>query len=467
MCGIFSAFSTDKKLLADVANKQNLIINNIQRRGPDQSTVKIGENFVAIHTLLSMTGLRTQPIETPKSMLIFNGEVYNHFKKYSNNYNDADFIVQQVEKNGLESFKNFDGEFAIVLYSRKENQLILATDPFATKPLYYSLGKNFCFVGSYESTVKIATSKRLIKQVPSNRIIQIDLKSFKILNTSHISNFDFTNQKNKSFQQWSKAFQKALIKRTFNTKHRTYVSLSSGHDSGLIAAELINLKIPFHAYIMTYLEDQEIIEKRIKILKANKITFDIIEPSREEWKRMKSFVKNNIDPYLLVNPESTFQNYDDPRIHMIPGTISACLINERARKENRLISLSGQGGDEIYSDYYNEYTYSRMSELKGNWQNVNSPWKNFSGGWNKVFLGATERVSGLFGVEARYPLLDSEVVQEFLNLDPTLKAKYYKSPMTNRLMELDFPFHFKKFGFAGFKDDSLSTKPAPHKYVNK
>jgi asparagine synthetase B (glutamine-hydrolysing) len=461
MCGVFAAFSSDKKFLNKVASLQDSIIQTIQKRGPDKSTVEIGENFVVIHTLLSMTGFRTQPIKTDKSMLIFNGEVYNDFMNYTNDFNDADYIALKFEKKGAAAFEKFDGEFAIVLYSKKDNQLFLATDPFATKPLYFKLGKDFCLAGSYQTTVEAAGGEGGIEQIPSNRLIQIDLNNFKIVKTSHLVNFNFKKQTNKSFATWSKAFQKALVKRTLNTKHRAFVGLSSGHDSGLIAAELINLKIPFHAYIMTYLEDQEIIKERIRILKENKITFDIVVPSSEDWLRMKKFVKENIDPYQLVNKESKFQNYADPRIHMIPGTISGCLINEKARLENRLISLSGQGGDEIYADYYNEFTYSRMSELKGNWENINSPWKNFSGGWNQVFLGANERVSGLFGIESRYPFLDFEVVQEFLDLDPKLKAKYYKSPITNRLLELKFPFHYKKFGFAGFKDDTLSTKPAP------
>ncbi len=460
MCGIFAAFSSDKKLLAEVTSLQDSIINTIQKRGPDKSTVELGENFVAIHTLLSMTGYRTQPIKTDESMLVFNGEVYNDYRNYTNDFNDADYIVSQFEKKGPAAFKNFDGEFAIVLHSKEDNQLFLATDPFASKPLYFKLGKDFCLAGSYETTIKAAGGQGSIERIPSNKLIQIDLNSFKIVKITPLARFYFTKQVNQSFNDWTKVFQKALIKRTFNTKHRAFIGLSSGHDSGLIAAELINLGIPFHAYIMTYLEDQEIIKERIRILKEHNLTFDIVEPSKEEWQKMKKFVEENIDPYQLVNNESTFQNYDDPRIHMIPGTISGSLINERARKDNRLISLSGQGGDEIFADYYNEYTYSRMSELKGNWENIKSPWKNFSGGWNQVFLGANERVSGLFGIESRYPFLDFEVVQEFLNLDPKLKSKYYKAPMTNRLLELKFPFHYKKFGFAGFRDDTLSTKPA-------
>ena len=96
-----------------------------------------------------------------------------------------------------------------------------------------------------------------------------------------------------------------------------------------------------------------------------------------------------------------------------------------------------------------------MSELKGKWHGVKGPWRNFYGGWNKVFLGGNERISSLFGIESRYPFLDFNVVQEFINLLPKLKSNYYKAPITNRLNELNFPFHPKKFGFAGFNDKSL------------
>lgn len=458
MCGIFGAFSSTKNLNKVSSNKKQ-IIKTIERRGPDKTTLVKGKNFIAIHSLLSMTGSRIQPIITDKLLLIFNGEIYNDVGKYNSYYNDADLIVKKILEKGNSGFCDLDGEFAICILLFDSNKLLLATDPFGTKPIYYQLTKNSCLVGSYESTIKNSGIEGNIVQIPANTLVEIDLSYYRINNMQKIKPFNFSNQNKKSFKAWNTAFQKSLIKRTAS-RHKSFVSLSSGHDSGVIAAELINLKIPFYAYIMTYLEDIDIINQRIKILKKNKITFEIISPSKQKWNSMKAFVKRHIDSYKLINPESTFQNYDDPNIHKIPGTISASLINQIARKEGRLISLSGQGGDEIFADYYNEFTYSRMSELKGNWHGVKSPWKNFSGGWNRVFLGSSERISGLFGIESRYPLLDFTVVQEFLNLHPDLKSKYYKAPITNRLMELKFPFHLKKFGFAGYQDESLSTKPA-------
>lgn len=88
--------------------------------------------------------------------------------------------------------------------------------------------------------------------------------------------------------------------------------------------------------------------------------------------------------------------------------------------------------------------------MKGNWENVTGPWKNFYGGWNRLFLGGNERISGHFGIETRYPYLDFDVVQEYLNLHPKLKQQTYKAPITNRLSELGFPQHERKLGFAGF-----------------
>jgi len=56
------------------------------------------------------------------------------------------------------------------------------------------------------------------------------------------------------------------------------------------------------------------------------------------------------------------------------------------------------------------------------------------------YLAKEEYVSGSFGLEARYPYLDKDVVQEFLNLTPRLKNIMYKSVIDNFLTEHGFPF---------------------------
>lgn len=49
-------------------------------------------------------------------------------------------------------------------------------------------------------------------------------------------------------------------------------------------------------------------------------------------------------------------------------------------------------------------------------------------------------MGGSFGLETRYPFLDVALVQEYLNLKPELKNKFYKSPITNYLMKYKYPF---------------------------
>lgn len=456
MCGIFFAISQDHLLIDNISSKRKNISKTIVRRGPDKLSTLKDKNFFAIHTLLSMTGLREQPLITKNSMILFNGEVYNHYLKYNFKYSDTDFVAEKIESLNETAFKKFDGEFAICAYLFNQNKLLLATDPFATKPLYFQLGKNYCIAGSYDTTVSAANRKEPVEQVPANTLIEIDLNKFKIRSKTIIRPFDFTYSEVKSFDKWNKAFQKALVKRTFSTRHRVFLGLSSGHDSGLMAAEMIKRKIPFHAYIMTYLEDKDVINERIKILKKNKVSYEIVDPNLKSWKRMTKFIEKNAEPYQLINSEDSFRNYKNPDYKKAPGYIASALIFEKARKEGKIISLSGQGGDEIYADYYNPSSNSRMSQLKGKWDNISSPWKNFYGGWNRVFLGGTERIAGLFGIEARYPFLDFDLVQEFINLHPSLKSLYYKSPLTNRLTELGFPYHLRKFGFAGFKDPEIT-----------
>ena len=57
------------------------------------------------------------------------------------------------------------------------------------------------------------------------------------------------------------------------------------------------------------------------------------------------------------------------------------------------------------------------------------------------YLAKEEYVSGMHGVETRYPFLDKKVVQEFLWLDHNLKNSQYKSVIDNYFVENNYPFN--------------------------
>ena len=51
-----------------------------------------------------------------------------------------------------------------------------------------------------------------------------------------------------------------------------------------------------------------------------------------------------------------------------------------------------------------------------------------------------EYICGTFGIEARYPFLDKQVVQEFLSLSHHIKNSQYKSSILNYLKLNNYPF---------------------------
>ena len=65
-------------------------------------------------------------------------------------------------------------------------------------------------------------------------------------------------------------------------------------------------------------------------------------------------------------------------------------------------------------------------------------------------------ISGLFGIEGRYPFLDSELVQEFLSITSKLKNYKYKNCIANFLDIENYPYEENvKIGFGANKASKI------------
>jgi asparagine synthetase B (glutamine-hydrolysing) len=123
-----------------------------------------------------------------------------------------------------------------------------------------------------------------------------------------------------------------------------------------------------------------------------------------------------------------------------------------AIKDRKKILLSGQGADEIFSDYgfggIKKYKHSNFGGLFPNDLSKIFPWPSFFNSSMESYLAKEEYVAGSYGIEARYPFLDKNVVQEFLWLSPTLKNSKYKSVLDIYLKQNNFPYsESEKIGF--------------------
>lgn len=124
------------------------------RRGPDSRGVWIDETHgVALGhrrlAILDLTSDGTQPMvsHSGKSVIVFNGEIYNHKELRAQliakghvfrGHSDTEVLLEAVEHWGFEeALRKSRGMFALAVWDRVSEELYLARDRFGEKPLYY------------------------------------------------------------------------------------------------------------------------------------------------------------------------------------------------------------------------------------------------------------------------------------------------------------------------------------------
>lgn len=425
-----------------------------KRRGPDYTNAININNINYVHNLLSITGeFRKQPFIKEDLVAIYNGEIYNYKEINPTASSDGESILSAYEKYGIKCFEKLDGEYAIVITDYKNKKLICGSDIFGIKPVFFSVGESGFCISSYSSVLKRSGFERFERAEP-NTIYEWDLDNLSAPAKTYLNKkFDISNQHKDSFEDWNKAFSNSIRKRTTSLREKIFLGLSSGYDSGAIACELYKQNIPFKTYSIEAEEDSQIIKERIKFLKKNSnYESEYINLTFNDYAEAQSGLK-------FYAEESKYEIYRDdyltPKEYMTDdkGSVGMYHICNKAKREKIKIYLSGQGADEIFSDYGHKgekiYSHSTIGgyfpdQLENVW-----PWRNFYQSTQKSYLSKEENVSGANGIEGRYPFLDFDVVQEFLWLKAELKNKYYKSVLHNYLAENNFPFApDKKVGFS-------------------
>jgi len=412
----------------------------LQRRGPDKTTVTKIDNWTLVHNLLSITGDFTpQPLSKDNVHLIYNGEIYNIQNETKEYKSDGYYILDAYEKYGDNFFKYLDGEFAIALLDFDNNKLIFGGDLFLTKPLFIGKDGNDICVSSYKSAVTLLGFDKILRAEPNSFYI-VDLRTLKA-EKRQTYEWDL-KQHIDTYDVWVESFYTALKKRVTGIKDDFLVPVSSGHDSGGIICGLKELNITdFMTYSFTANEAPGIIEQRVKHI-DNKILKDGI--TVQENININNFKQEFVEPFFYgPTPYSkTHEGFEDKG-----GTGLLHLLKECREKHGVKVQLSGQGADEVMS---NIQTYGFNSPNPYIWPDDLSnvfPWGNFYYGANWSYLNKEECIAGSVGIETRYPFLDREVVQNYINLTPQLKNENYKAPLHFMLSKCNFPFVGAKRGF--------------------
>lgn len=128
------------------------MMGRLSHRGPDGSGYLRDHRAVLGHTRLSLIDFAggAQPIgnEDGNVWVTFNGEIFNYLEigaelrdrghRFASR-SDTEVIVHAWEEWGADCFNRFNGQWAIGIWERRENRLILARDRLGVRPLYYHL----------------------------------------------------------------------------------------------------------------------------------------------------------------------------------------------------------------------------------------------------------------------------------------------------------------------------------------
>ena len=405
-----------------IAHWENEVPNThfVLRRGPHLTNSVTINGFTFIHYLLHITGLVTpQPFVNEDIVCLFNGEIYNH----SFSCSDGEVIIPLYKKYGEHFAKHLDGEFAIAIYDFAKEQAIFCTDAFGTKPLWI----NGLTAASYGSCLGGT-------EVPPNTII---VRSFNLdTEIENIYEFDFRHQVKNNYDDWIMAFENAIAKRAYDN---CFIGLSSGYDSGAIACELARQSVAFTAYSIAGSEDVALLKKRLEMVNGKLLYCDEIE-----YKKVKAYIKQYAEEYDYSSVHGGPIHCKDMTDDW--GAVGSALLYREAKTDGRKVCLCGQGADEILSDYS---LYPDVSTLHGVFPDTLHIWPNFFEGCQHAYLRKEENIAGCYGIEARYPFLDRNLVQEFLWLSPELKNRAYKAPIDYYLNKHGYPFLAnKKIGFS-------------------
>ena len=395
-------------------------------------------------------------------------------------HSDTEVILKAYHYWGEDCVEHLDGMFALCVYDITRQKLFIARDRMGIKPLYYSLSSRaFTFASNTQALLTqnidetinpIALQQQLslhgvvpapntiingIRKVKPATTITIDSKGewkektyWKPLaerSNGEISDDDYTERAHELLTL-------AVAKRMSATDVPIGVLLSGGLDSSLIVALLNEVG---HKNIRTFSIGFE----------------DIEDEAGSEFEYSDQVVEKfstNHNKYIVKNEEvlprlyEAVSNMAEPMVGQ--DAVAFYLLSEKVSKHVKVV-LSGQGADEVFAGYF---WYPRMAQEQGNeverfakhyvdrpheeflqtvmstyhCPNHTNKWltKEFNKSGAETFMDKVlrtditrlivddpvKRVDNMtmaWGLEARVPFMDTDLVEWALKMPASLKMK--------------------------------------------
>lgn len=373
MCGFTGELSFDN---IDYLSLKNANQHSICR-GPDHLTNHIENDDLNMSlwfnrlAIIDLSEKANQPMisEDSKSILMFNGEIYNSGElrkalkvngfKFHTSHSDTETLSAGLDTFGIDFINKLEGQFAFVYINKRIKKIYFVRDRLGQKPLYLKYNeKKISFCSNLKSILEhdneVSIDQKSIEQYIAygvNFAPRTLFKEIQKIQPATYLEIDYSNNKfkknekkywepdlyldNKTFNY--KNFQQLL---TESIKKRTISDvplatfLSGGIDSTSIVKKLYELEHQTNTFSVV-LDNEKYNEKKFidKVLNTYKTNHDEVKIDSEIS-----------DEIISKSIKSLDEPYSDPSV--VPSYYLSELISRKYK-----VAISGDGGDELLGGY--------------------------------------------------------------------------------------------------------------------
>ena len=386
MCG-FTGFIDLNKLSTEPYGVLRKMGDKLAHRGPDDNGEWYDSNFAVgmAHRRLSIIDLSSaghQPLisSSGRYIISFNGEIYNHLDlrddlKQNHNktkwkgHSDTETLLACFDVWGVKkSIERVIGMFAFAVWDNKENVIILGRDRVGEKPLYYGWQNNTFFFGSelksfkphpaFKGEINREAISLFFRHnyIPCPHSIYKGISKLKPGNLLIVSS---TNRTPKIIPYWSST--KIIVdglKNQFNGTPEDAVTELETLILKSVSQQMIS-DVPLGAFLSGGIDSSVIVaamqEQSSKPIKTFTIGFN-------EGGFNEAIYAKSVAEHLGTDHTELYVTHNDA-LNVIPNLpllycepfsdssqIPTYMVSQLAKK-NVTVSLSGDGGDELFCGY--------------------------------------------------------------------------------------------------------------------
>jgi asparagine synthase (glutamine-hydrolysing) len=412
MCGIVAAFGEVD------TGKCERMLNRIQHRGPDDTGILALDAAWLGHQRLSIVDVSRgrQPLANGDgtAWIVGNGEIYNHEDLSAKlppgilrTQSDTEAALHLVMRDGPASVAELSGMFALAMVTTTGDGLV-ARDPMGVKPLYWINGADGTLFASElrafdaEDRPRVASFPPACLWTPATGIVRY----------ANSVPVDVCPARRAQQPVWDHAVLDRVrnslvlsVQRRMMSDVGVGVFLSGGLDSAIVAAIAAEYTRRRGDVLPTFAVGTK---DSSDLLAARRVAEFIGSDHHEVIATAESIGEE------LANAVEVIEHYDPA---LVRSAVPNLLLAREASKKVKVV-LTGEGADELYGGYSYVHTpefahpNALHAELVRSLEQL-----------HHLNLQRCDRTTMYFGLEAREPFLDTNVVRTAL----TLPAEWKKT----------------------------------------